>query len=87
MINDFIAFLVGVAENIIRMLPVADTTALVEFAAPAGRLIGWVLRLNEALPVVEMLTAVTLILSVYGALYVVMVVRRVFSLVWPGAGS
>lgn len=72
---------------VVSLFPVADTTEVVAAVAPASRLVGWVMQLNAAFPVVELLAAVGFLLSVYVAMYAVMLVRRVFSLFWPGAGS
>ena len=87
MLQSFIAWLLRVVQSIVEMFPVADTSGLREFFAPAGRLIAWVQALNGAFPIAEVGVAVGLILGVYGAMYTVLTVRRLFSLIWPGAGS
>lgn len=79
--------LLNFARSILNTLPVADTAGLVEAVAPASRVIAWGVRMNAALPIAEVLAAFALVLGVYMALYGVMLVRRVFSLFWPGAGS
>ncbi len=79
--------LLRLLQSIIGLLPVADFEPLTAAVAPLTRLVSWVGKLNEAFPVTELLGALGVIAGVYVALYGVMLVRRVFSLFWPGAGS
>lgn len=85
---DFIVdWLMELALSIVEMFPVADVDGIAAAFEPLGRAISWVSQLNEFLPIVEALALFGVVISVVVALYVVMFARRLFSLVWPGAGS
>lgn len=79
--------ILGLVQWVVSRLPVADTAALHDRIAAAGRVVAWVLQLNECIPIVEALAVLTLLFGIWSALYGVMLVRRIFSLFWPGAGS
>lgn len=77
----------GIAGFIIRLFPVADLTDSWAILRSGQEFIRTVGLLNDYVPIVEVLAGIGLCLSTLGILYGVMVVRRTFSLVWPGAGS
>lgn len=77
----------NIASWIVSLLPDADLESLVAHMDGAARVFAWIDKLNDAFPVDHLLLAGGLLLSVYAALYAVMIIRRVFSLIWPGAGS
>lgn len=79
--------IIGLATVVVGLFPDADLGPLLAFIEPANRLICWLLQLNEAFPVAEALIGFGLYLGVVGALSVVMLARRAFSMLWPGAGS
>lgn len=79
--------LLALGMVLVRMFPEADVTPLVDAVAPGARVVSWMMKLNEAMPIAELLGAIGIIAGVYGAMYGVMLVRRVVSLFWPGAGS
>lgn len=79
--------LLGAAHFIVRLFPVADLSDSWAVLRSGQELIRTVGALNEYFPIAEALAGIGLCLSTLAALYVVMVIRRTFSLVWPGAGS
>lgn len=79
--------IIAFALFIVSQMPVADVSRLTAAVAPAARLVAWMRLLDEVAPVTELLGAVGILVSVYVAMYGVMLVRRTFSLFWPGAGS
>ena len=77
----------ALAGGVVTLLPEADVESLTLAVAPAGRVVSWMMKLNEATPIAELLGAIGVLVGVYVAMYGVMLVRRVVSLFWPGAGS
>lgn len=75
------------AQWIVNLLPKVDYSGIAEHVGPVSRLLASAAQLNEAFPVTEGLIGLGLLLVVVVALYSVMLIRRIFSLLWPGAGS
>lgn len=87
MIDELVAWVLGLVATVVSWFPEADFTGIEEALYPAKRLICWLIGLNDSLPVFEALGAVGIIAGVSACLYVAMLIRRIFSLFWPGAGS
>lgn len=85
--DSFVAWVISLAGGILELFPVVDMSEPESAFAQVGRLVAWIAKLNQAFPVVEGLTILGIVLGVVSVLYMVMLVRRVFSLLWPGAGS
>lgn len=87
MFDWFLDWLIEVAISVVELFPLADVAELTDAIAPAGRFISWIAQLDEFIPISESMAMLGMLLSIVVALYVVMTARRVFSLIWPGAGS
>ena len=81
------AVFVDLATWLVSLLPEVDASAFAEWVSPAQRLVCWLSLLDEAAPVTEVMVVFGAVGVIYGMMYGVMMIRRLFSLVWPGAGS
>lgn len=72
---------------LIQQFPLIDWTPITDRLAGVGRVVGWIMQLNSFFPMVELIAAGTVLMTVWTVMYGVMTVRRIFSLIWPGAGS
>lgn len=82
--------LIKLATWLIGLLPSFSASQLSSWSSyftSAGRIFGWLNALDPYLPIHEALIVFGFQLVIYSALYGVMGIRRVFSLIWPGAGS
>jgi len=79
--------IIELVGGIVRLFPLADLTEALEILRPGRELIQSFAWLNEYLPLAEVAIGIGLCLSTLLTLYGVMLVRRTFSLIWPGAGS
>lgn len=77
----------GIITWVLGLVPVADLTGLnaAKSAAIVGLRYAW--ALNSWFPFDTAIAALVVYLAVYNGAYLLMIVRRAFSLFWPGAGS
>lgn len=79
--------LLALANWLIGLFPSADVAGVTSKFEGVGRVYSWICQLDQAFPIKSLIVAIGVVLTVWGGMYAVMVIRRVFSLVWPGAGS
>lgn len=87
LVNWILIPLMHFAQWVIALFPTADLDTVTAALGPLGQMVGYIALLNETFPITEGLAFVGIVIVIYTALYGVMLVRRIFSLIWPGAGS
>jgi hypothetical protein len=75
------------AAALIDLFPHADTSGITTAIAGMGTAMKYVNTLNAWVPFSESLTALGIYMTVFLALHSANLVRRVYSMIWPGGGS
>lgn len=86
-VNEIVHILCEVVEWFLHLLPLANMGQVSTAISSAGYAVGVMRALNEYVPVSEAITAATIYIGVYVAIHGFNAIRRVWSLIWPGAGG